>query len=172
MQVAQTLTAVVVSIVAAVVDLRTGRIPNGVTFPAVVAGIAMSAMAGWHALLQRVAIVLIVLMAGALLFYFHVFGGGDGKLAAAIAAIAGGRLAAEAAVYAIALGGVIAAIILLRRRALIPALLRAVQTVAGNPLPAPPSGGTSIPFGPILGLGVIVASATSYYGWHLSEVFS
>lgn len=79
--------AVAVLAVAAVWDLKTRKIPNWLTFPAMALGVLFGALAGratWH--LESLGICLV---AGFLLWLFGVFAEGDAKLFAATGALAG-----------------------------------------------------------------------------------
>lgn len=82
--------AVIVAIVAAVFDVREGRIPNKLTYSALVLGILLHAvLGGWKDVLSG---LLGAVLFGALflLFYIiHAMGAGDVKLAAALGCLAG-----------------------------------------------------------------------------------
>ena len=79
-----------VTAVAAITDVREHRIPNRLTYPAMLAGLAMQAVCfGWHGLLSSLAGGLV---AGGILVLFYVIramGAGDVKLAAALGFMVG-----------------------------------------------------------------------------------
>jgi prepilin peptidase CpaA len=82
--------ALVVSIVAGITDVRQRRIPNRLTYTAILAGLAMqTALYGWRGLLLSAAGGL--LFGGVFLFLYvvHAMGAGDVKLAAALGCIVG-----------------------------------------------------------------------------------
>lgn len=83
-------TAVAVAVIAAITDVRSQRIPNRLTYPAMIAGLALqAAVHGWHGF--------VLALGGGLLFggvflLFHLLramGAGDVKLAAALGCILG-----------------------------------------------------------------------------------
>ena len=82
--------ATAVAVTAAISDVRDRRIPNRLTYPAVVAGIVLqSALNGWHGLLLSLGGGLLF---GGLFLIFHLvraMGAGDVKLAAALGCIIG-----------------------------------------------------------------------------------
>jgi prepilin peptidase CpaA len=82
--------AVAVAVIAAITDVRSRRIPNRLTYPAMIAGLALQTVVhGWHGF--------VVALGGGLLFggvflIFHLLramGAGDVKLAAALGCILG-----------------------------------------------------------------------------------
>jgi prepilin peptidase CpaA len=82
-------------IVAVLTDLRSRRIPNGLTFALALAGLALHATQGWAALGLTVATLAGALAVGSIAFGWGWLGGGDVKLLAAGAATLGlgtGRL--------------------------------------------------------------------------------
>jgi prepilin peptidase CpaA len=100
------------AVVAAVYDLRTGRVPNVLTFGAAAAGFAFSAL---HAGLSGLGTSLLGCLAGFVLFLplfaLGGMGGGDVKLLAAIGAWIGPMGALQAALWASLAGGVLAVIV-------------------------------------------------------------
>jgi prepilin peptidase CpaA len=78
------------SMVGSVFDVKSRRIPNFITFPSILAGLAMHlALGGWRQLLSSLAAGLIC---GVLFLLFYLAGGmgaGDVKLMAAVGCIAG-----------------------------------------------------------------------------------
>jgi len=162
---------VIVAIAAAVFDLRARRIPNFITLPAIVAGLAITAVNGWRAFGLRLIAVALLLSAGMFLFSLHVLGGGDGKLIAAIAALQGLAFTGEALVWALLVAASVAVITLIRRSALKGALVRAMQVVTvGHATPDPDA--SYIPLGPAIALGAVIVLATHSAGWSVAELFA
>jgi len=96
--------AAAVTLIAAVIDYRTGKIPNWLTLPAV--GLSLPAaglIGGWPAL-QSAALGLAICGLVPALLYFgsrgQAIGGGDVKLFAALGALLGPVLGLEAQLYA------------------------------------------------------------------------
>lgn len=118
--------------VAIATDLRTRRIPNVVTGPAILAGLGLNAwISGWDGL---TASVLGCLAATAILicpFALGGVGGGDVKMMAAVGALLGPRLAFYSLVLGLVLGGVVA-VVQLARRARLHEKLAAMYRMAVN----------------------------------------
>ncbi len=95
-------------IVAVLTDLRSRRIPNGLTIALALAGLALHATQGWAALGLTVAILFCALAAGSIAFACGWLGGGDVKLLAAGAATLGFPDAIPFIIYTALAGGVIA----------------------------------------------------------------
>jgi len=107
--------AAVVAVCAAISDVRERRIPNRLTYPAMLAGLVLqSALHGWKGLL---------LSAGGGLFFGGVFllfyvvramGAGDVKLAAALGCIVGSSAALQLMFATAVAGGALAVIVMVR----------------------------------------------------------
>ena len=98
------------SLVAAVCDLRSRRVPNLLTGPMVLAGLAWGAwVGGWAGLADSVAGCLLLAIPYVLLFVFAGGGAGDAKLMGAIGAWLGVRNGAVA-LFAVALAGILLAV--------------------------------------------------------------
>ncbi len=108
-------------------DLRWGRIPNRITFPAMAVGLGLGALYGWKGLLLS----FVGMVAGFIFllvpFYFDWVKAGDVKFLAAIGAIKGWPFVLWAWIYGTAIGGLVAASYLLRRRR----LKRTLEKAAG-----------------------------------------
>ncbi len=93
-------TAALVSAVAAVTDNRTGRIPNWLTLPAAVLGVALhAALAGTGSAVSSLLGLLLAVAVPAILYLIsqgRAIGGGDVKLFAALGALLGPTLGLEA----------------------------------------------------------------------------
>ena len=114
---------VALSVVTIVTDLRWRRIPNAVTYPAILLGLALGAAEGLpgapfdRGLLDHL---------GGLLFAFALaypiyalrlgMGAGDAKFLMAVGAVRGITFFVRAAVYGSALGGVLALVLIVLRR--------------------------------------------------------
>jgi len=150
---------VLVGCIAVVCDVRTRRIPNALTAPALVlALLAHGVLGGWADALRAlggVALAAAILAPGWLRGWM---GAGDVKLMMAI----GGWLAWPAALFAtlasLIAGGVIAVLVALRHRALGPALRNAAALAAtpGNTAPRPLSG-LRFPFATAIFAGSFIA---------------
>ena len=106
------------ALVAAVCDLRSRRVPNLLTGPMVLAGLAWGAwVGGWAGLADSVAGCLLLAVPYVLLFVFAGGGAGDAKLMGAIGAWLG-FVNGAVALVAVALAGIVLAVgvALARRR--------------------------------------------------------
>lgn len=139
-----------VCLAAAWIDVRTRRIPNVLTLPAIGAGLALAGLAGWKPLALRLLTVLLVLGVAIVLRTMGVWGGGDGKLVAAVAALKGLPFVVEAAAVTFLIGGLIGLGVL---------VLRKIRRV--------PPGTTQIPFGPVIAAGVALTLLGKGLGFRL-----
>jgi prepilin peptidase CpaA len=103
---------------ASLLDLRSGRVPNLLTIPLIVLGIALASSAAEA--LTRAVIVLAALAVGYVFYAIGIVGGGDVKLVAAIGALKGGTFLVSTLIAASLVGLVVAVISLAHHRALIP----------------------------------------------------
>lgn len=76
---------VAASLLAAVSDVRTRKIPNLLVGALLVAGVALNATGGWKPVALDLLIAVLVLIAGTFAFSLKLIGGGDVKLLAAAA---------------------------------------------------------------------------------------
>lgn len=111
---------------AAVLDLRTGRIPNLLTYPCLLAGLALGAISGG---LGGLGLALAAMLAGGgvflAAFLIGAGGGGDVKLMAALGAITGAPLAAlDLTLASLIVGGVLSVLLMLHRTGVADLLLR------------------------------------------------
>ena len=101
--------ALAVAIAAAIMDVQQHRIPNWLTYPAIVAGVLLrSYLFGWWGLLTALGGCL---LAGGIVFLFYAvraMGAGDLKLLAAIGAIVGPRNVVPVLLATAVTGGVLA----------------------------------------------------------------
>jgi prepilin peptidase CpaA len=101
--------AVIAALLGAWFDVTSARIPNRLTYPAMLAALILRfGFLGWHGL--REGLVGLVLCGGAffLLFVVHAMGGGDVKLMAAVGAWVGYRNSGIALIVCALAGGLIA----------------------------------------------------------------
>jgi prepilin peptidase CpaA len=96
------------SLLAAVSDVRTRRIPNVLVIALLLCGLAANALHGWQAVGIDVAIAVAVLLAGSVAFSFRLIGGGDVKLLAAAAGTLGFPSAVTFILFTLLCGGVLA----------------------------------------------------------------
>lgn len=105
-----------VAAVAVLTDLRSGRIPNWLTLPALGAGLVFSAATGgWQGLGLALLAVGCALVLLGWMFAIRVMGGGDVKLLMALSAWSTPKFAVESALLSVLLGGLMAVVILLVR---------------------------------------------------------
>ena len=136
-------------------DFRWLRIPNVVTYPTMLVGLAFGAIEGFPGALFTGGLVdhvAALVLAFAISYPFYAAGGlkaGDAKLLMAIGAVRGTNFLFVSAVYGALLGGVIALGFIGSRR-LRPAAGTEVPSVAGLMK-------KSIPYGIALGLGGLLA---------------
>ncbi len=153
-------------VVAAVVDLRSGKVPNWLTYPAIAAGVV------GHALTARLAsgggeLGLAGALAGFAVGFFPLaacwlaggIGGGDAKLMGAIGALGGWRFALSTVVYGIIVAAIMAVVVMVRRRLVRRTLRRVWHTLqlllAPGARPADPTSSDSptVPFAVALCVG-------------------
>ena len=143
---------IVLVAVAAQADVRTRKIPNRLTFPAIVLALATHAVfGGWQGLMASLAglAVALALVPGWLMRWM---GAGDVKLMAAVCAWMAWPQAVIALLASLVAGGVIALIVAARRRVLWNALRGAALTGASivarttGPVAMPVTSGLRFPF--------------------------
>lgn len=156
-------------VVAAVSDVRTGKIYNWITYPAVVIGLAGHAIFGglggsperlglagaMGGLAAGFGPLLLAWLAGGI-------GGGDAKIMGAIGALAGWRFALTALFYGLGVAVLMAIVIMLRKRIVLDTLGRLWRFFllwAGRAKPDSPATKESptLPFGLALCIGAAVA---------------
>lgn len=112
-------------VVAAVVDARTGRIPNALTYPGIGCGLALGLWPGLGPeLAASLAGLFIVFVPALALFALSGIGGGDVKLLAAVGALVGYPLVVDVVFYAIVAGCALGLIVIIWQR-------RVLTTLAG-----------------------------------------
>jgi prepilin peptidase CpaA len=157
------------ALAAALHDVRTRRIPNGIAFAGVLAALALRLAAGPDAALEGLLGALIGLAVGFALFALGVFGGGDGKFLMAVGAFLGHRQLLGAMVVIALVGGVLALFEAARRGVLGAALKRTGWTMlhlgtlgrlGWRPRGAPVGGASaeafSVPYGVAIAAGAVI----------------
>ena len=157
-------------VAAAAVDLRSGKVPNWLTYPAILLGLAGHALAGGlrgeggqlgltgaaAGLAVGFVPLLVCWLAGGI-------GGGDVKLMAAIGALGGWEFAIGAMLYGFIAAALMAIAVMIRRRVVRRTLRRIFHTmvllITPGAKPADPTGAESprIPFAVALCLGSVAA---------------
>jgi prepilin peptidase CpaA len=156
---------VVISVIAAITDWRTGEIPNWLNLP-VVAGapLVFLAIDGWQGAVRSIVGALGCGLVPYVLFRRDALGGGDVKLLAALGAVAGLQVGIAIQLFAFAVASA-HGLALLAHRGLLARMLRGVGLAFANlfvrrenrrvidPLPAIPLRlGSSILFGTLIAL--------------------
>lgn len=148
-------------IVASFTDIRSHKIYNWSTFPAIVLGLGFNmSLLGCSGLKES----LLGLGVGfIMLFIFYLggmIGGGDVKLLAAVGALKGPSLVFWGGLYGAALGGLIALLSLIWRKKLFSGLKHIFHLLLGfliphlKPLPLERKGSPLLPYGLFIALGV------------------
>ena len=152
-------------VLAAVWDVRTGRIPNWLTAGGALAALVLRAAAGSGALvdgLQGLGLGLLVFFP---LFALRAMGGGDVKLVAMAGAFLGPERALAALLVTAVAGGVMALAAAWRGRVLLPVLFGSGEVIrhwatlgrSGSPTNLASPGAVSIPYGVAIAAGAAVA---------------
>ena len=125
--------------VAAGSDLRTGRIPNALTYLAIAAGLVWGLWPGAHPSVgARVVGLLVAFVPAFALFLVRSIGGGDVKLLAAVGAIVGYPLVLDVLFYALLAGGALALGILIWKGRVLETLAGFATLVASLPIRGAP----------------------------------
>lgn len=157
-------------------DVRSGKIPNALTYPACVFGLALGlAQGGWGGLGGSAAGLALAFVPFFLLYLGGGLGGGDVKLMAAVGALMGVDFTLTALINAVLCGGLIALLIVIWEGKLLDALRFVGATLArpfrpGAPRPAlEPQ--TELPFGVAICLACLLTLVASWQGeispWHV-----
>ncbi len=164
--------AVLLCCTAAYRDLRHRRIPNAITFPAVVVALCLhgATHSGQGLLLSLAGAV----VAAALLLPGYAMGftgAGDVKLLAAVGAFLGWPDALFAGLLSLVLGGVLSLIVSLRRKGFGELILRTLglgrwllARSSGAPLAPPRRSGRGIPLGVAIALATFVVILSPWIG--------
>jgi prepilin peptidase CpaA len=152
--------AIVLVTIAAFFDITQHRIPNWLTYPSWLVGLALAAFAGGVVAINNSLLGFATTFVPLLLMYMGgSMGGGDVKLMGGVGALLGFPAGLNALISAILVGGFFAAIILLWQGRLFPILKRAASVAWSKvyavhvPIPAPPHQKDAFPFGVAIALG-------------------
>ena len=166
---------VVLMVTAAVVDLRCGKVPNWLTYPAIAIGLAGHAAGGYAAGSVFGGNGDQMGLGGALIGFAAGFfpmllcwlaggiGGGDAKLMGAVGALGGYKIALGAMLFGFVIAGLMAVVVMIRRRIVRRTVQRVWHTVVlliiPGAKPADPTGPDSptVPLAVALCLGTFVA---------------
>jgi Flp pilus assembly protein protease CpaA len=148
---------ILVTCTAALLDVRTRRIPNALTGIAALAALAVHLSGGPYAVLLALAAMSAAFLIASLAFTAGWFGGGDVKLIAVCCGLAGSSGALALVLYVLAAGAVLAVVSALARGRLV-ALLRSTAAVAAHGAPAQAA---SLPYALAIAGGSITYVASS-----------
>ncbi|MEM9418898.1 MAG: A24 family peptidase [Planctomycetota bacterium] len=169
---------VATTLTAAVIDLKTGLIPNRLTYPAVLVGLIFWPVAGWvlgggDMALAHTKAVWIGMLCGLVPFTLLVLtaglGMGDAKLMAAVGALsASWEVVLSTTIYALIVALVLTLVIMVRKgvvkqtmgRVFSAALLASARVKADLPKDGP-----TVAFAAAIAVGATVAGAEQLLGW-------
>lgn len=139
----------VASLLAAIADVRTRRVPNALAGALFVSGLALNAFSGWHAVAADLALVAMVIVAGTFAFSMKLIGGGDVKLLAAAAGTLSYPSGVEFLLFTLACGGIVA-VVFAALRGRLGATFSNVRAMAlpvfAGVAPAPLQSGLAMPY--------------------------
>lgn len=158
------------SLIAAVTDLRTRRVPNVLVGALFVSGLALNAFAGWQAVALDLAIVALVVIAGTFAFSLRLIGGGDVKLLAAAAGTLGYPSAVSFLLFTLVCGGLVA-VVFSAMRGRLTATISNVRTMAlpvfAGAAPARPQDGLQMPYAVAIFFGALCTALVNGFLPHL-----
>jgi prepilin peptidase CpaA len=162
--------ALALGVGAAVVDLRIGKVPGWLTYPAVLAAlVAHLIIGGWSGEPGQIGLSgsLIGLLAGfgpMLVFWLlGGIGGGDAKLMGALGALGGWRFVLAVLIYSMAAAAVMAVVVMIRRGIVVRTLKRMWNmlslTLSGVKPAGPSEDSPQVPFAVAVCVGVLASIA-------------
>lgn len=158
------------SLLAAIADVRTRRVPNALAGALFVSGLALNAFSGWHAAAADLAIVAIVIVAGSFAFSLKLIGGGDVKLLAAAAGTLGYPSGLEFLLFTLACGGIVA-VVFAALRGRLGATFSNVRAMAlpvfAGAAPARPQDGLQMPYAVAIFFGALCTVLVNGFLPHL-----
>jgi prepilin peptidase CpaA len=160
----------VASLVAAIADIRTRRVPNALAVALFVSGLALNAFSGWQAAAADLALVAIVIVAGTFAFSLKLIGGGDVKLLAAAAGTLGYPSAVSFLLFTLVCGGAVA-VVFSALRGRLTATISNVRAMAlpvfAGAAPARPQDGLQMPYAVAIFFGALCTVLVNGFLPHL-----
>ncbi len=160
----------VASLIAAITDVRTRRVPNALAGALFVSGLALNAFSGWQAAAADLAIVAILIVAGTFAFSLKLIGGGDVKLLAAAAGTLGYPSGGNFLLFTLICGGVIA-LAYSAMRGRLAATFTNVRAMAlpvfAGAAPARPQAGLAMPYAVAIFAGALCTALVNGFLPHL-----
>jgi prepilin peptidase CpaA len=154
---AATIVLLIATLAAAVTDIRSRRIPNGLTAAAAVLAVAVHAGEGVGPEVAAIAAMIAAFVIGSLAYSAGWFGGGDVKLIAACFGLAGFPAAIPLVLYILVAGGVLALLAATVNGRLV-ALVRSTVSVAAH---GTPTEKTTLPYGVAIAAGSVVYAVST-----------
>jgi prepilin peptidase CpaA len=123
----------VVLIIAAIIDMRTYRIPNLLTYPTMLIALIYHTVAnGVNGLIFSLLGLIVGMGLFSIPFFMGVMGAGDAKLVGAVGAVLGSRGVLNASIFTAVAGGAFALILLLSHYRNFKFVTRAVETIQAS----------------------------------------
>jgi len=154
---AATIVLVAATCAAAAVDVRTRKIPNGLTAATALLALAVHVPEGIAPVLIALATMVLAFLAGSVAFSAGWFGGGDVKLIAACCGVIGG-IAALSLVLDILAAGAVLALVTAAFRGRLVALVRSTAAVAAHGAPVEKN---TLPYAVAIAAGSIVYTVST-----------
>lgn len=158
------------SLIAAITDIRTRRVPNALAGALFASGLALNALHGWQAAAADLAIVAIVIVLGTFAFSMKLIGGGDVKLLAAAAGTLGYPSGADFLLFTLLCGGMVA-IVFSAMRGRLAATFTNVRAMAlpvfAGAAPARPQAGLAMPYAVAIFAGALCTALVNGFLPHL-----
>lgn len=156
----------VASLIAAISDLRTRRIPDVLVAALLLSGLVLNAFSGWQAAAADLAIVAIIIVAGTFAFSMKLIGGGDVKLLAAAAGTLGYPSGGNFLLFTLLCGGIIA-IVFAALRGRLGVTFSNVRAMAlpvfAGAAPARPHAGLAMPYAVAIFAGTLCTAFVNGY---------
>ena len=162
-----------VLLIAAASDVRTGKVPNWLTYSAILVGLVYWSIAGLTGSPTGIGAAVVGLLAAmvpfTLIYISGGLGGGDVKLMGAVGAIsASWQTVLSTAVYALLVAVVIALVVMVRKgivKRTLSRLLGAAMQAASKVKPDLPEDSPRIAFSAAIAVGGILAAGEQMLGW-------
>ena len=161
----QEITVLVATALGAWTDIRTGKIPNALTYPLWVFGWVYAGLAaGRSGLIDSLSGFLLAFIPCFLLYLTGGLGGGDVKLMAAVGALMGWRFTASAMLSSIFVGALIAVLIVVWEGRILATFKFLCQRLSGFGARAALDVETQVPFGVAICLACAMTLIESWHG--------